>query len=76
MDGEEVAPNKTAAGNALSDDLAAFAGTVDATNHTTAWASNAPIVDALMTITVNPVGKGTGAVFDPDAIGVAWKVDL
>lgn len=31
------------------------------------------IVDALMTITVHPVGKGTGAVFDPDAIDVDPK---
>jgi site-specific DNA recombinase len=31
------------------------------------------IVDALLTITVNPVGKGNGAVFDPDAIDVDWK---
>jgi hypothetical protein len=34
------------------------------------------IVDALVTITVNPVGKGTARVFDPDAIDVAWKEDL
>jgi DNA invertase Pin-like site-specific DNA recombinase len=34
------------------------------------------IVDALMTITVNPVGKGTGAVFDPDAIDAPWREDL
>lgn len=34
------------------------------------------IVDALMTITVNPVGKGTGPVFNPDAIDVAWNEDL
>lgn len=32
------------------------------------------IVDALMTITVNPVGKGTGAVFNPDAIDVVGKL--
>ncbi|WP_066914368.1 recombinase family protein [Mycobacterium interjectum] len=31
------------------------------------------IVDALMTITVNPVGKATGGVWDPDAIDVDWK---
>jgi DNA invertase Pin-like site-specific DNA recombinase len=31
------------------------------------------IVDALMTITVRPVGKGTGAVFDPDAIDIRRK---
>jgi hypothetical protein len=36
-----------------------------------------------MTITVNPVGKGTGPVFNPDAIvngsravDVVWKEDL
>jgi DNA invertase Pin-like site-specific DNA recombinase len=34
------------------------------------------IVDALMTITVNPVGKGTGAVFDPDAIDLPWRVPV
>jgi hypothetical protein len=41
------------------------------------------IVDALVTITVNPVGKGTARVFDPDAIvngrravDVVWKEDL
>ena len=34
------------------------------------------IVDALVTITVQPVGKGRGAVFDPDAIDVVWKEDL
>jgi DNA invertase Pin-like site-specific DNA recombinase len=33
------------------------------------------IVDALMTIRVMPVGKGTGAVFDPDAIDIRRKVD-
>ena len=31
------------------------------------------IVDALLAITVNPVGKGTGSVFDPGAIDIAWK---
>jgi DNA invertase Pin-like site-specific DNA recombinase len=31
------------------------------------------IVDALMTITVLPVGKATGRVFDPDNIDVKWK---
>lgn len=31
------------------------------------------IVDALMTITVNPVGKGTGRVFDPAYIDIRWK---
>ena len=38
------------------------------------------IVDELMTITINPVGKGTARVFDPDAIingkraiDVVWK---
>lgn len=41
------------------------------------------IVDALVTIRVNPVGKGTARVFDPDAIvngkrviDVVWKEDL
>jgi site-specific DNA recombinase len=41
------------------------------------------IVDALMTITVNPVGKVTGPKFDPDrivngkrAVDVTWKKDL
>ncbi len=43
------------------------------------------IITALMTsiVIVNPVGKGTGAVFDPDAIvngkravDVVWKEDL
>jgi DNA invertase Pin-like site-specific DNA recombinase len=34
------------------------------------------IVDALMVITVLPVGKGTARVFDPDAIDVVWKADL
>jgi DNA invertase Pin-like site-specific DNA recombinase len=33
------------------------------------------IVDALMTITVNPVGKGA-RVFDPDSIDRPWKKDL
>lgn len=32
------------------------------------------IVSALLTITVNPVGKGgTGPVFDPDAIDAVWR---
>ncbi|KZS65574.1 recombinase family protein [Mycobacterium pseudokansasii] len=31
------------------------------------------IVDALMSITVNPVGKGTGGVWNPEAIDVAWR---
>ena len=31
------------------------------------------IVDALMTITVNPVGRGTGPVFDPDAIDAPYR---
>ena len=34
------------------------------------------IVDTLMTIRVLPVGKGTGRVFDPAYIDVAWKEDL
>jgi DNA invertase Pin-like site-specific DNA recombinase len=34
------------------------------------------IVDALMIITINAVGKGGGRVFDPDAIDVVWKEDL
>jgi hypothetical protein len=34
------------------------------------------IVDALMTITINTVGKGTARVFDPDAIDVIWKEDV
>lgn len=34
------------------------------------------IVDALITITVMPVGKCAGPVFDPTAIQVAWKDDL
>ncbi len=40
------------------------------------------IVDALMIITVNPVGKGTGGVWDPDAmfqgrraVDVVWRED-
>lgn len=31
------------------------------------------IVDALMTVTVLPVGKGTARYFDPNAIDVVWK---
>jgi hypothetical protein len=34
------------------------------------------IVDALLTVSVHPVGKGCGAVFDPDAIHVTWREDL
>jgi DNA invertase Pin-like site-specific DNA recombinase len=34
------------------------------------------IVDALVTITVRPVGKGTARVWDPDAIDVVFKEDL
>ena len=34
------------------------------------------IVDALLTPTVNPVGKGSARVFDPDAIEPGWKEDL
>jgi DNA invertase Pin-like site-specific DNA recombinase len=34
------------------------------------------IVDALMTITVKPVGKRTGAVFDEDAIDLVWRVPV
>ena len=33
------------------------------------------IVDALMTITINPVSRGS-KIFDPDAIDVTWKEDL
>lgn len=31
------------------------------------------IVAALLTVTVQPVGKGTGPLFNPDAIGLDWK---
>jgi hypothetical protein len=37
--GTDDSPNKTAESKVLSDDLDAFAGTVDAANHTTAWAA-------------------------------------
>jgi hypothetical protein len=33
------------------------------------------IIDALMTITINPVSRGS-KIFDPNAIDVAWKEDL
>jgi hypothetical protein len=31
------------------------------------------IVDALMTVTVKPIGKRTGAVFDESAIDIVWR---
>jgi DNA invertase Pin-like site-specific DNA recombinase len=34
------------------------------------------IVDALMTITIQSVGKGTARIFDPEAIDVVWKQEL
>jgi hypothetical protein len=47
-----------------------------------AEAAGQGLCHALVTITVNPVGKGTARVFDPDAIvngrravDVAWKED-
>jgi site-specific DNA recombinase len=60
---------------------AIFEGVIGAKDVHKAYASldlgrRRTIVDALMTIKVMPVGKGTGPVFDPDAIDVVWKEDL
>lgn len=74
--------------NAVLDDpgkARMFEGLIGAEDVHAAWESldlgrQRTVVDALMTITINTVGKGSGRVFDPDAIvdgkraiDVQWK---